>query len=320
MDGAAEAASEFGDVLGRPIGESVLGLGPDELLRIDLWRIRRKGEDMKPLVLAQEFFDNDALVDGAAVPEQYHRPPQMAKQVPQESDDLHAGDVLAVETKVKPKALARGGYREGGDCGNPIPSVAVSEDGGLPDRRPCLTDVRDEEKSAFVEECEMGAKSSGFFLYSTTRVSSIGRWLSRPSAWRVVPASAKSIQSPPSPARDGRGGSEPRNACRSAWKYAAGSRDPLRIRLPEVLAPTGATVCVSALTLTAADGRTPASIVGHWPHLFENFGPSAPRSLWKRSRLRPRTDRSCRPGARRRHGGGAIRAREGFHGVACPIS
>jgi len=152
MNGPAEAASEFGDVLGRRIGEIVLGLGPDKLLRIDLWRIRWKGEDMKPLVPAQEFFDDDALVDGAAVPEQHHRPPQMAKQVPQESDDLHAGDVLAVETEVKPKALARGGYREGGDCGNSIPPVAVPEDGGLPDRRPSLADVRDEEKSAFVEE------------------------------------------------------------------------------------------------------------------------------------------------------------------------
>lgn len=96
MDGAAEAASEFGDVLGGPIGESVLGLGPDKFLRIDLWRIRREGEDMKPLVPAQEFFDDDALVDGAAVPEQHRWPAQMTKQVPQKSDDLHAGDVLAV--------------------------------------------------------------------------------------------------------------------------------------------------------------------------------------------------------------------------------
>ncbi|MBI4675973.1 MAG: hypothetical protein HY748_00120 [Elusimicrobia bacterium] len=69
MDRIAETASKFGDILGRPIGESVLSLGPDELLRIDLWRIR-----------------------------QHRRPLQMAKQVPQESDDLHAGDVFAVET------------------------------------------------------------------------------------------------------------------------------------------------------------------------------------------------------------------------------
>lgn len=319
MDGAAEAASEFGDVLGSPIGESILGFGPDELLRIDLWRVRRKAEDMKPPVPAKEFFDDDALVDGAAVPEQHHLSTQMAEQVLQESDDLHAGDVLAVETEVKPKALARRRYSEGGDCRNPIPPVAVPEDRGLSDRCPGLADVRDEEKSALVEECEMGPKCSGFFLYSATRVSSNGRWLSRPSAWRAVPASAKSIQSPPSPARDGRGGSEPRNACRSAWKCAAGSRDPLRIQLPEVLAPAAATACVSAAAPAAAGGQTLAWPAVLWPHLSESFGPNAPRSLWRSSSLWPRTDRFCQPGGKPRHDVGVIRVREGYPGVSCPI-
>ena len=175
----------------------MLGLGPDKLVRVELRGVGREPIDVKPCVLAQEVLDDDALVDGAAVPEQHRWPPQMTKQVPQESDDLHAGDVLAVETEVKPKALASGGYREGGDCGNAIPPIAVPEYGGLPDRCPGLADVRDEEKSAFVEECEVGTKSFGFFLYPATRVSSSGRWLSRPFVWLDVPASAKSIQSLP---------------------------------------------------------------------------------------------------------------------------
>ncbi|MFH0920888.1 MAG: hypothetical protein V1913_11050 [Fibrobacterota bacterium] len=163
---------------------------------------------MKPLMTGQEFLNDDTLMDGAAVPEQHHRPPQMVKQMPQESDDLNSGDVLAMKTEVETQALPRGGYRKGGDCGNPIPLVAVPEDRGLPDCRPSLTDVRDEENPAFVEEGEMGAKSSGFFLYPATRVSSSGRWLSRPSAWHGAPASAMSIRSSPSPAKYGLGGSD----------------------------------------------------------------------------------------------------------------
>ncbi len=273
----------------------------------------------EPLVPGQEFLDDDALVDGAAVPEQHHRPPQMVKQVPQEFNDLNSGDVLAMETEVKTQALPRGGYRKGGDCGNPIPPVAVSEDRGLPDWRPSLTDVRDEEKPAFVEEGEMGTKFSGFFLYPTTRVSSSGRWPSRPAAWRGAPASAMSIRNSPSTARYDPGGSEFRNACGSAWKCAAVSTNPLYIQPPEVLVSAAASACASVVAPTAADGQKPAWPEAPWPRLSENFGPSAPQNLWKNSRLRPRTDKSCQPGAWLQHAVCVIRVREGFLGVSYPI-
>lgn len=319
MNGIAEAASEFADIFGRPIGESVLSLSPDKLLRIDLWRIRRKAKNMEPLVPGQEFFDDNALMDGATVPEQHHRSPQMVKQVPQESDDLNSGDVLAMETEVETQALPRGGYRKGGDCGNPIPPIAVPEDGGLPDWCPGLADIRDEEKPAFVEESEMGTKSSSFFLCPSTRASSSGRWLSRPVAWRGAPASAMSIRNSPSTARYGLGDSEFRNAYGSAWKCAAVSTNPSRIQPPMVLVPAAAAACASAAAPTAADGRKPAWPEVPWPRLSENFGPSAPLNLWKNSILRPRTDRFCQPGAWLQHDVCVIRVREGFLGVSYPI-
>jgi len=165
----------------------------------------------------------------------------------------------------------------------------------------------------------VGTKSSGFFLYRATRISSTGRCLSRPSVWLDVPASARSIRSLPLPARDGLGGSEPQNVCRSVSRCAAESTNPLRIPPLEVLAPATATASSSAVTPTAADGRTPAWPAGPWPRLFENFVPNAPRSLWRSSRLRLRTDRSCRPEAAPRRDVGAIRVRGGFPGVSCSI-
>ena len=69
----------------------------------------------------------------------------------QESDDLHAGDVDRVETKVQPETLSGWGHGDTGDDGNAIPSIAVREQRGLSDRRPGLAEVRDEEEAAFVD-------------------------------------------------------------------------------------------------------------------------------------------------------------------------
>ena len=118
---------------------------------------------MEPLVLANKLLDDDTPVDGATIPEQHNRSAQVAQKVTQEFDDLHPRDVGGMEAEVKSKPLVRWGDSDSGDGRNPLPRVAVFEDGGMADRRPGLAHVRDEEKSAFVEEYEMGPKSLGFF-------------------------------------------------------------------------------------------------------------------------------------------------------------
>lgn len=92
--------------------------------------------------------------------------------MPQESNDLHAGDIVRVKSEVKTEMLSGWGHGDAGDDGNPIPAIAVFENRGLPDWRPGPADIRDEEKSAFVEEYEMAPKSLGFFLCAANRVSS----------------------------------------------------------------------------------------------------------------------------------------------------
>jgi hypothetical protein len=238
MDSAAQPRSQLDDVLWCTIGQSEFGFGPHKLIGIKLWGIGWKSMHLEALVLANELLDDDAPVDRAAIPEQYNRSAQVPQKVTQEPDDLHPRNIGAVETEVKSKALARWGDGNGGDGRNPLSRIAVSEDRGMADRRPGLAHVRDEEESAFVEEDEMGPKSSGFFLTRATAASSSVRWLARFSAWLGAPASATSILDPSSLATHDRSDRESRNVSRSAWQFAAESIVLWYIPLRQHLAPT----------------------------------------------------------------------------------
>jgi len=319
MDGAAEAVPQVGDISGRAIGQCALGVVPDKFVRVEFRGVSRKAMDPEPFVLVEKLTDDDAPVDRAAVPQEHDRPAQMPQEMAQETDDLHAGDVGCVETEVKSKTRARGGHGDGGDGGNSISPIAVSEDGGLADRRPGLADVRNEEEPAFVEEDEMGPKSLGFFLYSATRISSSGRWPPRPFAWPGAPVFATSIPNSASPATHGPGGSGSRNAARSVWICAAGSTVGSCILPPEDLVLATVTACVSGTATVAVDAR--ASAWAGEPLCLPGGSSvsSAPQSLWRSSGSRPPTDTSCQTAARQRHGVFVLRAVEGFHGVACPI-
>lgn len=320
VDCAAESACKFNDVLGRTVGQDAFGLGPHELVRVKLRGIGREPMHLEPLVAAQKLLNDDAPVDGAAIPKEYNRPAQVPEKVAQESDDFHTGDVGAVQTEVKSKPLVHRGYGDGRDGRNPIPLVAVSEDGRLPDRCPGLADVRDEEEPAFVEKYEMGPKSSGFFLYPATRVSSSGRWFPRLCVWPDVPASATSIRDSSSPATHGPGGSESRSAFLSAWQSAAGSRGLSCILLRKRLFPAVAAACASATGRTVADAQVLASAVERLPRLGESSGPNALQSLSRSLESRPQTDTSCQLAVELRLDVFVLRAAEGYHGVAYPIA
>ena len=320
MNSAAESTCKLNQVLWRTIGQRVFGFGPHKLIGIEFWGIGRKSMYMEPLVLANELLNDEAPVDGAAIPEQHNRSAQVAQKVTQETDDLHPRNIGAVETEVKAKPLARWGDTDCGDGRNPLPRVAVSEDRGMADRRPGLAHVRDEEESAFVEEYEMGPKSLGFFLTRATAVSSSVRWLARFSAWLGAAVSATSILDPSSLATHDRSDSESRNASRSAWQFAAESialwYSPPRQRH----APTGAGGCEFATWTTVAGVPALVWAAGLLPHLGESPGPNALRSLSKRSALRPQPGTSCQLAAERRLDVFVLLAVEGFHGVACPIA
>lgn len=320
MHGGAQSASKGDDILGRAIGQRVFGFGPHKLIGIDLWGIGRKLMYMEALALTNELLNDEAPVDRAAIPEQHNWSAQMAQQVVQETDDLHPGNVGAVETEVKSKPLTRRGDADGGDGRNPLPRIAVSDNRSMADRRPGLAHVRDEEESAFVEEYEMGPKSLGFFLTRATAFSSNVRWLARFSAWPGAPASATSILDPSSLATHDRSDTESRNVSRSAWQFAAESTTPCYIPPRQHLAPTVRGACAFATRTSVAGVRALVWPAGLLPHLGESPGSNAPRSLSKRSESRPLTGTFCQPAAGLRLDVFALLAAERFHGVACPLA
>ena len=320
MHSAAQLAAKLDNIFGRAIGQRVFGLGPYKLIRIKFWGIGREPMHMEPAVVAKEFLDDCAPVDGAAIPQQHNRCAQMPEEVAQKGDDLHPRDVGGMEAKVKSKPLSRWGDSDSGDGRNPLPPVAVSEDGGTADRRPGLAHVRNKEESAFVEEYEMGAKSLGFFLSPATDASSSVRWLARLSVWPGAPASATSIRDPSSPATHGQGDTESRNVSRSAWRSVAGSTTPWYIPPPQHLAPGVGGACASETGTTGAVGQASVWAEARLLHPGESPGPNAPLSLSKRSEWRPQTDTSCQPAAEPRPDFFVLLAVEGFHGVACPLA
>lgn len=320
MHGAADSTSKLDNVFGRTIGQRVFGFGPHKLIGIELWGVGGKSMHMEPLVLTKELLDDEPSVDGAAVPQQHNGSAQVPQKVTQEANDLHPRNIGAVETEVKSKALARRGDGDGGDGGNPLPAVAVSEDRGMADRCPGLAHVRDEEESAFVEEYEMGAKSSGFFLTRAIAASSSVRWPPRFSAWPDAPASATSILDPSSLATHDRSDRESRNVSRSAWQFAAGSIALWYIPPRLLLVPTVAGVCAFATWTTVAGARVLVWAAGLLPHLGEPPGPNAPPSLSKRLASQPPTGTSCQPATELRLDVFGLLIVEGFHGVACLIA
>lgn len=205
-----KAHPEFMDVLGSTVGQGMLGLGPDKLVRVELGSISGKTMHMEPCVFPKEVSDVRAPMDTAPIPEEYDLPSQVAQKVAKETDDFHAGNVGRVEADIQAHAFARRRDRDAGDCGDPIPFITVPQNRRITQGRPGLANVGDEEKAAFVEEDEMGPKS--FFLYEAKSASSSVRWLPRLSAGHVAPASASSILDSSATGRYSRDGTGYQNA------------------------------------------------------------------------------------------------------------
>lgn len=320
MHSVAQAAAKLDNIFGCAIGQRVFGFGPYKLIRVKFWGVGREPMHMESAVMEEELLDDCAPVDGAAIPQEHNGCAHMPEEVAQKGNDLHPRDVDGMEAKVKSEPLSRRGDRDGGNGRDPVPAVAVSEDGGTADRRPGLAHIRNEEKAAFVEEYEMGPKSLGFFLSPATDASSSVGWPPRLSVWPGAPASARSIRDPSSSATHGRGDTELRNVSRSAWRSVAGSTDPWYIPPPQRLAPGSRGACVSETGIPGAVGQASVWAEARLLHPGENPGPIAPLSLSKRLESRPRTDTSCQPAAEPPPDFSALLAVEGFHGVACPIA
>lgn len=215
-------------MLGDAIGQIPLEVVPDSLIRIEFRGVSRKGIEMDAGISAEHLFDFRAFMGGAAIPQQYNMPPEMAEKLPEEPRDQRGTDVFVVKTGIKSESFPFRGNRDGGYCRDFCPAAGDSKNRGLSPRRPCSADMGNEEKAAFVEECDMRFKLSGVFLYAATHTASSGRWLLRFSPGLVSEASEDSSPKKTSGAIHVPHDTARQSDCESPGRYASGSTDPWR--------------------------------------------------------------------------------------------
>ena len=92
----------------------------------------------------------------------------VATQISQESakkvGHMECLEIVLLKTSVQTDVFALGRNGERRQCRDLFVLIAVTDDGRLALKSPCSTSRRNEQKAAFIEENEVGTKSSGFFL------------------------------------------------------------------------------------------------------------------------------------------------------------
>jgi hypothetical protein len=124
-------------------------------------------------------------MDLSAIPEQHDRAAQVTEQVPEKRDDFGPRDVAQVQVEVQPEAVTLRGHGERRDDGDFLMPITMSKTRSLPDGRPGLADVGDEQEPALIEEREMSTSACGVFLTGAIPPASTGRWNRNPRCHRV---------------------------------------------------------------------------------------------------------------------------------------
>ena len=164
------------------------------------------------------------------------------------------------------------------------------------DRRTSLatpgpTTRRDEHEAALIEEDDVGAKSSGFFLWRATCGASSGRWPLRRAGSRVVPEPDSSSHRIGGLARDGWDGTEHRIPCGSGSRSASRSRARWETHTPSPPEAAASRVSAVAGPSASGDGLARASNPIH------GF-PLSSRSVPSGELTKPKTGRVVRPRSR----------------------
>jgi len=125
----ADAAFQFVDVRRRGVGECVLGLGPNMLVRIELRCVGGKVVQMEAPAATQIPSHGFVPMDFGAVPQEHNLTPEVSQQQPEKIDDPLPVDVIPVAAEIQADPLAGRGDRERRDDRDPIVPVAMAQDG-----------------------------------------------------------------------------------------------------------------------------------------------------------------------------------------------
>lgn len=223
---SVELMVQFGKRGRSCVGQMGLELRPDLFFGIEFRGICGETVDVETvLMLAEVVPDKGTAMGRKTVPKQDHLSGNRPAHVAKKTDDFHTGDVLMMTMGQQSKPATTGRESKGRDRRGAIPPITMPEHGRLAHRRPCSTHRGDEQKTAFVQECQVRPQSVGFFLSEATSNVSIAQWPPRPVGSPFVPASGDSTASPrPTTARPPTEHIAPRNAPRSVCRSVATSR------------------------------------------------------------------------------------------------
>lgn len=163
-DRRVQSLPEIGQIIRRTVGERLVSLSPDVLRRIEFGCVRREVMDVEARVVREEGPNLAAAVDGAAIPEQVHGAAQVPEQVLEERADVEASEIAGATAEIERQAPPLGRHRHPAADREAVVPVAVPQIRRLPSGRPGPAHVGDEQKTALIDEDEMGATSSGVFL------------------------------------------------------------------------------------------------------------------------------------------------------------
>ena len=223
LKGSAEQPVEGRDVRGRTVGQSTVALAPDVFSGVEFRRVGRKRLDVQPGMPPDELLEFTPAMNRPPIPEQDHRPSEMAQQLPEEATDIQAVEATGLEAHVQRQAALLGRDRHRANGGDVPLFIEVPRVRRLALRGPGPLKVWNEEEATLVEERQMRPQLLSVFLYAASDTASNARWPVRPAAARGVPASGSSTRGHASASRHAPGDRSRDTAARSLDQSAPGS-------------------------------------------------------------------------------------------------
>jgi hypothetical protein len=147
-----------------PVAGMALEVVPDLLDRVEFGRVSGEALEMEPRKCIANRMDCWTFVNPAAIPEQDDMSPKVLEQQAQEWGHVYGLEVVLLEAGVQAHAGASGRHRERRNGRDPVVLIVVPDDGRMSPRAPSPATRRDQHETALIQEGDVGAKSSGFFL------------------------------------------------------------------------------------------------------------------------------------------------------------
>jgi len=163
---------------GRKVGQRIhLGMSPDQFDGVEFGRVAREQVDMDAMpMLGEPVRSRSAAVGGQAVPDEIHRPPEMAAQLLQEVLDRFPIVVgVRQEAEVDTHTVTPGRDGERGDHRHLAPrTAALGQHRGHAARRPAAPHEGGHQEARFVAEDERRAPAGRVFF--TRGQSTLRHW------------------------------------------------------------------------------------------------------------------------------------------------